>query len=112
MVEGGCDECKKIEEEISCPSGKDRCAKAKVDTFAGNMTYTFYVKSCASEKECQDKNCGRINPGIPNLKIKKCDSACCNTNRCNDGAGISIVSGFTLFTCALVALTSSMVSKD
>ena len=71
MVEGGWDKCKKIEEEISCQKGKDRCAKAKVDTFAGNMTYTFYVKSCASEKECQDKNCGRINPGIPNLRIKK-----------------------------------------
>ena len=75
-------------------------------------TYTFYLKSCASEKECQDKNCGRINPGIPNLKIKKCDSACCKTNRCNDGAGISMVSGFTLFTCALLALTRSAISKD
>ena len=112
MVKGGWDECKKIEEEITCPSGQDRCAKAKVDTMAGNMTYTFFVKSCASEKECQDKNCGRINPGIPNLKIKKCDSACCKTNRCNDGAGISMVSGFTLFTCALAALTRSVVSKD
>lgn len=112
MVKGGWDECKKIEEEITCPSGQDRCAKTKVDTMAGNMTYTFYVKSCASAKECQDKNCGRINPGIPNLKIKKCDSACCKTNRCNDGAGISMVSGFTLFTRALVALTRSVISKD
>jgi len=112
MVKGGWDECKKIEVEIACSSGQDRCAKAKVDTVAGNMTYTFYVKSCAFEKECKDKNCGRIDPGIPNLTIKKCDSACCKTNLCNDGAGISMVSSFTLFTCALVALTRSVVSKD
>ena len=84
----------------------------KVDTVAGNMTYTFYVKTCAFEKECKDKICGRIDPGIPHLKITKCDSACCKTNLCNDGAGISIVSGFTLFTCAVLALTRSAVSKD
>ena len=90
----------------------DWARNKSLDTVAGNMTYTFYVKTRAFEKECKDKNCSLIDPGIPNLKITKCDSACCKTDLCNDGARVSMVSGFTLFTCALVALTRWAVSKD
>ena len=112
MVDGGWDECKNYTDVMTCPAGQDRCAKAKAEALVGSKTYTYYVKSCAFDKECKDKICGRIDPGIPHLKITKCDSACCKTNLCNDGAGISIVSGFTLFTCAVLALTRSAVSKD
>ena len=113
MVDGGWDECKNYTDVMTCPAGQDRCAKAKAEALVGSKTYTYYVKSCAFDKECKEKNCSRIGQAIPNFKkIIKCNVACCKTDLCNDGAGISIVSGFTLFTCAVLALTRSAISKD
>ena len=113
MVDGGWDECKNHAEVMTCPPGQDRCAKAKAEALVGSKTYTYYVKSCAFDKECKEKDCSRIGQRIPNFKkIIKCNVACCKTDLCNDGAGISMVSGFTLFTCAVLALTRSAVSKD
>ena len=114
MVVGGWEECKNYTKVMTCPSGQDPCAiKAKAEALVGNKTYTYYVKSCAFDKECKEKDCSRIGEGIPNFKkIIKCNVACCKTDLCNDGAGISMVSGFTLFICALVALTRSAVSKN
>ena len=113
MVDGGWDECKNHAEVMTCPSGQDRCAKAKAEALVGSKTYTYYVKSCTFENECKEKNCSRIGQAIPNFKkIIKCNVACCKTDLCNDGTGISMVSGFTLFTCAVLALTRSAVSKD
>ena len=113
IVDGGWDECKNHAEVMTCPSGQDRCAKGKAEALVGSKTYTYYVKSCAFDKECKEKDCSRIGQRIPNFKkIIKCNVACCKTDLCNDGAGISMVSGFTLFTCAVLALTRSAISKD
>ena len=110
MVDRGWDECKKNTDVMTCPSGQDRCAKAKAEALVGNKTYTYYVKSCAFDKECKDKDCSRIGQGIPNFKkIIKCKVACCKTDLCDpvldNGAGISTVGVFTLFACVIVAFT-------
>ena len=63
MVDGGWDECQKNTDVISCPSGQDRCAKAKAEALDGNKTYTYYVKSCAFEKERKENDCSRMGGG-------------------------------------------------
>ena len=63
MVDGGWDECKNYTDVISCPSGQDRYAKAKAEALVGNKTYTYYVKSCAFEKECKENVCSRMGGG-------------------------------------------------
>ena len=110
MVDGGWDECKNHAEVMTCPPGQDRCAKAKAEALVGSKTYTYYVKSCAFDKECKDNDCSRIGRRIPNFKkIIKCNSACCKTDLCDpvldNGAGISTVGVFTLFACVIVAFT-------
>ena len=110
MVDIGWDECKNYTNVMTCPSGQDRCAKAKAEALVGSKTYTYYVKSCAFEKECKEKDCSRIGQGIPNFKkIIKCNVACCKTDLCDpvldNGGGISTVGVFTLFACVIVAFT-------
>ena len=56
MVDGGWDECQKNTDLISCPSGQDRCAKAKAEALVGNKTCSYHVKSCAFEKECKEND--------------------------------------------------------
>ena len=63
MVDGRWDECQKNTDVISCPSGQDRCAKAKAEALDGNKTYTYYVKSCAFEKECKENVYSRMGGG-------------------------------------------------
>ena len=63
MVDGGWDECQKNTDVISCPSGQDRCAKAKAEALDGSKTYTYYVKSCAFEKKCKENVCSRMGGG-------------------------------------------------
>ena len=48
---------------ISGPPGQDRCAKAKAEALVGNKTYTYYVKSCAFEKECKENYFSRMGGG-------------------------------------------------
>ena len=69
MVDGGWDECQKNTDVISCPSGQDRCAKAKAEALVGNKTYTYYVKSCAFEKECKENDCSRMGGGAVSKNI-------------------------------------------
>ena len=69
MVDGGWDECKNYTDVISCPSGQDRCAKAKAEALVGKKTYTYYVKSCAFEKECKENVCSRMGGGVVSKKI-------------------------------------------
>ena len=63
MVDGGWDECQKNTDVISCPSGQDRCAKAKAEALVGNKTCSYHVKSCAFEKECKENDCSRMGGG-------------------------------------------------
>ena len=63
MVDGGWDECKNYTDVMTCPAGQDRCAKAKAEALVGNKTYTYYVKSCAFEKECKENDFSRMGGG-------------------------------------------------
>ena len=63
MVDSGWDECPKNTNVMTCPSGQDRCAKAKAEALVGNKTYTYYVKRCAFEKECKENDCSRMGGG-------------------------------------------------
>lgn len=97
------DDCNNNKKEITCPTSTDECSMLSVKYKADNVEIKSYKKTCTTEAVCE-------NPGVSLTEWARCDKAdgkcsfqCCHeTDLCNRGHAVPMVSTLLMFACALV----------
>ena len=90
-----------------CATRLDSCVKFEGRVEFQGETHEYVNKGCALKSRCNDEACEILEKvySLYNIKIKKCDVSCCQSDLCN-GAKVPIVSGFLFLACAYVAFFS------
>ena len=87
------------QQEVTCPSGLDSCAKVYVKVKKDGVSVTQYAKSCSTQEICDAKDSalckGEISGG-------ECEINCCDTDLCNTAA-IQVINVVFLVLCAFLA---------
>ena len=95
------EDCDKTKKEETCPSGMDYCATLSIQfnlPAPAGETKSF-ARLCSTKAVCDDTS----------SKLKACKDAdgecsykCCDSDLCNGGNAVPMVSTFLMLACALV----------
>lgn len=93
------DDCEDVKEEMTCPSGFDRCIKGYAKVKGDGASVEGFEKGCSTAALCENTDKLEFCKG----EDRECKINCCSGDLCN-AAALQLVSTFALITCALVAL--------
>lgn len=98
------EECEMAKPKV-CDNEDDRCYKISTDVTHkdSNVQLKTYSKGCATKNQCDNKDAHLFHQTCSNDKDSTCDMTCCEDDMCNAGSN-AVVSAFTLFACALLAV--------
>ena len=88
------EDCDKNMKHVECAKefGLDRCMKTHVK--ASSVTEEKFSRGCQSAGQCDKPTCKESGDD-------KCEVYCCKEDNCNKSS-VTVVSGTTLFICALL----------
>ena len=93
------DDCADVKEEMTCPSGFDRCYKVYAHVEGSGASVEGFQKGCLTASLCENTAKFDFCKG----EGKECKINCCSGDLCN-AAALQLVSTIVLIACALVAL--------
>ena len=93
------DDCADVKEEMTCPSGFDRCVKGHAHVKGGGASVESFEKGCLTASLCEDTAKIDFCKG----EGQECEINCCSGDLCN-AAALQLVSTIVLIACGLVAL--------
>ena len=88
-----------VKEEMTCPTGFDRCFKGYAHVKGGGASVDTFEKACLTAELCEKTDKIDLCKGDG----RKCEINCCSGDLCNVAA-LQLASTFVLIACALVAL--------
>lgn len=94
--------CDKVQKEVTCPSGYDRCGKAIVARRGTGIHITGYSRGCMNANQCNSATNTACNLDEGSTKVTKCDIHCCHGSLCN-GTKLPMASTTLFLACVFAA---------